>query len=179
LEENQNAKEKKFLDYLDKHTHLLDLYAVYIKPQPFLKIPNSNLSTVKGRGRLPDYIAKHRDDTYLLIEVERPSKPIFVGQDPRQSYQLTQAINQVSVWDEIIRSFGNYLKEYPGIRNHRSIIIIGREHAQKFKSLREFRKELNRINQISPGINVITFDDLVERARIAMAKIKALHSVLG
>jgi len=179
LEESKSSKEKKFLDYLDKHTHLLDLYAIYIKPQPFLKIPNSKLSTVKGRGRLPDYIAKYRDDTYLLIEVERPSKPIFVGEDTRPSYQLTQAVNQVSVWDEIIRSFGNYLKEYPGLRNHHSIIIIGRERAQKFESPKMFRQELNRVNQLYTGISVITFDDLVERAQIAVAKIKALHSVLG
>jgi len=179
LEESESSKEKKFLDYLDKHTHLLDLYSIYIKPQPFLKIPNSKLSTVKGRGRLPDYIAKYRDDTYLLVEVERPSKPVFAGEDNRPSYQLTQAVNQVSVWDEIIRSFGNYLEEYPGLRNHRSIIVIGREHAQKFESPKKFREELNRVNQLYSGINVITFDDLVERAQIAVARIKALQSVLG
>jgi len=181
LEDSKYTHEKKFLDYLDHHPHLLDLYAVYIEPQPFLKIPDPELSTIAGKGRLPDYIAKYRDDTYMLIEVERPSKPIFVGDDIRPSFQLTQAINQVSIWDEIIRCFGNYLQEYPGIRNHRSLVIIGREHAEKFQSPKKFREELNRINQLHSGsrISVITFDDLVERARIAIAKIKVLHSALG
>jgi regulator of PEP synthase PpsR (kinase-PPPase family) len=115
----------------------------------------------------------------MLVEVERPSKPILVGDDARPSYQLTQAVNQVSVWDEIIRRFGDYLQEFPSIRNHRSLIIIGREHSQKFGSNARFREELNRVNQLYSSISVMTFDDLLERARIAIARIKALHSALG
>lgn len=179
LLESKFSHEATFLKYLDDHPHLLDLYAVSIEPQPFLKIPEEKLSTIRGRGRLPDYIAKYRDDTYMLIEIERPDKPIFVGNDIQPSHQLTQAINQVSIWDEIIRSFGNYLVEYPGIRNHTSLVVIGREHCRKFSSMEEFRTELNRINQLHNRINVITFDDLVERAEVAIAKIAAIQSALG
>lgn len=179
LEESRGSQEKRFLTYLDEHPYLLDLYAISIEPQPFLEIPEKKLSTVKGRGRLPDYIAKYRDDTYVLIEIERPDKPIFVGKDIQPSHELTQAINQVSVWDEIVRSFGNYVSKFPGIRNHRSLVVIGREHCSKFNSPEEFRTELNRINQQCNRINVITFDELVERARLAIAKITAIKSVLG
>lgn len=180
LEESGNSEEKKFLKYLDDHPHLLDLYAVSIHAQPFLEIPESQLSAIEGIGRMPDYIAKHRDDTYTLIEVERPSKPIFVGKDVRPSYGLTQAVNQVSTWDEIIRRFGDYLRKFPGIRNHSSLVIIGRENVRRFNSPEEFRSELNRINQqYDRIISIITFDELVERAKTAIANIRAIRSFLG
>jgi hypothetical protein len=179
LTKSWDSPEKKFLDYLDTHSHLLDLYAASIEPQPFLVIPDEALSTINGRGRLPDYIARYRDDTYLLIEVERPSKPIFVGHESQPSHELTQATNQVSQWSEIIRSFGNYLTKYPGIRNHRKLIIIGRENVGRFESPEEFRSELNRINQDHEDTTIITFDELVERNRVAIARIKAIQSILG
>jgi hypothetical protein len=179
LEESRDSREKKFLTYLDEHPHLLDLYALSIEPQPFLKIPDEKLSSVKGRGRLPDYIAKYRDDTYMLIEIERPDKPIFIGKDIQPSHELTQAVNQVSAWDEIVRTFGDYLSEYPGIRNHLNLVVIRREHSCKFNSPEEFRAELNRINQQYNRINVATFDELIERARVAVARITAIQSALG
>lgn len=180
LIESGNSIEQEFLDYLDRNTHLLDIYAISIEPQPFIEIPEQELCTISGSGRFPDYIAKYSDDSYLLIELERPSKPIFVGKDNRQSHELTQSINQVATWDEIISCFGNYLKKYPGIRNHRNLVVIGRENSQKFDSIEEFNSELNRINRLYNGrISVITFDELVKRAKTAVSRIRAIQSLLG
>lgn len=179
LTECGNSPEEKFLDYLDAHLHLLDIYALSIERQPFIEIPEKELSTIKGVGRVPDYIAKYRDDSYLLIELERPSKPIFVGKDHQPSNELTQSLNQISSWDEIIRCFGNYLKKYPGIRNHQNLVVIGRESAQGFNSFEEFCSELNRINQQYKYTKVVTFDELTERAKIAVAGIRAIQSSLG
>ncbi len=175
-----DSQERKFLEYLDSHSHLLDIYAVFIHPQPFIEIPEKELCTISGMRRIPDYIAKYRDDTYLLIELERPSKPIFVGKDNQPTNQLTQSVNQTSTWDEIIRCFGAYLTKYSGIQNHRNLVIIGRENAQKFSTFEEFRSELNRLNQMFRNVaTIITFDELVERAKVAIARIRAIQSSLG
>lgn len=179
LNERGEPTEKSFLDYLDTHSHLLDVYASAIEPQPFLEIPEKELSTIKGEWRKPDYLARYPNSTYMLIEVERPSKPIFVGKEIQSSHELTQAINQVSTWDEIIRNFGNYLKKYPGLANHRSMVVIGRDNAKIFGSPAEFQAHLNRMNQEFNRISVITFDELANRARIAIAKIHAIQSSLG
>lgn len=180
LTECGESGEGKFLEYLDNHLHLLDIYAVFIQAQPFIEIPEKELCSIKGIGRIPDYIAKYRDDTYLLIELERPSKPVFVGKNNQPSSQLNQSVNQTSTWDEIIRCFGKYLTKYPGIQNHRNLVVIGRENAQRFNSFEEFRSELNRLNQMYKSIaTIVTFDELTERAKVGIARIRAIQSSLG
>jgi hypothetical protein len=180
LEKSSNSVEEVFLQYLNSHPHLLELYATKIEPQPFLKIPDAKLSTVGGTGRFPDYIAFYSDGTYLLIELEKASKPILVGKDNQPSNEVTQAVNQTSTWNEIIRNFGNYISQYPGLANHRNLIVIGRDETTR-QTRQQFHEELNRINQDfgNARTTIVTYDELVGRARAVMSRILAIQTMIG
>jgi len=180
LERSGESVEQIFLDFLGNHLHLLDLYATKIEPSPFLEIPEEKLSTIKGSGRVPDYIGFYADGTYMLIELERASKPVLVGRDNRPSHELTQAVNQTSEWNEIIRNFGNYLPKYPGLANHQNLIVIGRD-AEYEGTRQEFHNQLNRINQDfgNARTTVVTYDDLVSRAGAALARIAAIQTMIS
>ncbi len=116
----------------------------------------------------------------MLIELERASKPVLVGRDNRPSHELTQAVNQTSEWNEIIRNFGNYLPKYPGLANHQNLIVIGRD-AEYEGTRQEFHNQLNRINQDfgNARTTVVTYDDLVSRAGAALARIAAIQTMIS
>jgi hypothetical protein len=116
----------------------------------------------------------------MLIELERASKSVLISKDNRPSHELTQALNQTSEWNEIIRNFGNYLTTYPGLANHRNLIVIGREKGYE-GTPQEFHTHLNRINQdfANTGTTIITYDDLVSRAEAAMARITAIQTMIS
>lgn len=164
-------QEQTFQQFLEEHPHLLDLYALSVVPQPFLPIPE------KGkRGRFPDFLIKHSDLTYTLVEIERPNKPLFTtGGDPQITAMTTQALNQISMWRDIIRRYGStHLTDYPGIEHNKGLLIAGRATAKEFGTYPEFQRTLNRINAELKDIRIITFDEVVLRAKIALTRLAAL-----
>jgi hypothetical protein len=67
---------------------------------------------LQGLGkRVPDFMWIMRDSAFLipvLVEIEAPGKPWFVGGDnPRSSAALTQALNQFRQWREWFAASGN------------------------------------------------------------------------
>ncbi len=180
LEKSASSVEQVFLDFIANHLHLLDLYATKIEPSPFIDIPEEKPSTIKGTRRVPDFIASYADGTYMLIELEKASKPVLIGRDNRPSHELTQALNQTSEWNEMIRNFGNYLLKYPSLTNHRNLIVIGREAGYE-GTRQEFHNHLNRINQdfSNAKTTIITYDDLVSRAQAARSRITAIQTMIS
>lgn len=101
-----------------------------------------------------------------MVELEKPEKKIETKQGHPTSL-FTQAAWQLAEWEHYISNYPHLLQEiYPGISTHRSsMLVIGRRREPAYM-------ELLLIN-VRHG-EICTYDDLLDRAKRALANLKAL-----
>ena len=122
-----------------------------------------------SHGLVTDFVVRRHDFRYVVVEIEKPQDRIFTQADDFGS-SFSQAMGQVLDSQGWIAGNVAYARRHlPGIENPHGVLIMGRRSqmtaAQKSK--------LRRWLQNSKNIEVLTFDDLSERARALHTRLRA------
>jgi Shedu protein SduA, C-terminal len=170
------SSESVFHDFLSQHTILLDVYG-HATSKPRFHYPEGQSPLGKAYVE-PDFILKYPDNTYKLVELERPSKEIATAQGhPRSSF--TQAAFQIAEWRHFIANHYERIKEiFPGISNNPgALLVIGRSTEQNIGSLQNLLDYKAMLRAYLPNTDVYTYDDLLRRAEHAYIRLQALSSM--
>jgi hypothetical protein len=107
--------------------------------------------------------------------LERPSKPIATKQGQPRA-EVTQSSFQIAEWKAYIRNHYDLLKqEFPGIAvNFSTMIVISRSSEESFGAKRDIRRYMELLKEQFAIDEVLTYDDLLARAKQAYVALASL-----
>ena len=121
-----------------------------------------------GSDLITDFVVETLKKEYILIEIEKPQDNLFTAQG-YFSTKFSHAFGQVIDFIDWVENNIAYAQtKLPGISSPKGILIIGRS---KFMTEEESRK-LKRFNKNSNTIEVLTYDDILHRAKSLYSNIK-------
>jgi hypothetical protein len=130
---------------------------VFIDPLASEVIPKQKL----GLEHVTDFVIRRLDDEYILVEIERPQDAIFTGSNDLTA-RFTHAYGQVLDFQEWVDAHGEYARSLmPGIFSPKGVLIIGMRNALSAEQI----AKLKRLNINSRSIAVLTYDDLIRKAK--------------
>jgi len=164
--------EESFHAYIAKYPILLDVYGD-AESKPRFHYPEGQ--SLLGKMYVePDFIVRLPGGRYRLVELERPSKDLATqtGQ-PRAG--VTQAAFQIAEWKDFINNHYEVVKDrYPGISSRPwTQVVIGRAHLPQLGGV-DVDRYLAVVREQLAVDEVITYDDLLQRARGAYTRLAAL-----
>ncbi|MBW8833051.1 MAG: DUF4263 domain-containing protein [Burkholderiales bacterium] len=171
-----DAIEAVFHAVLEKHPLLLDVYGV-CESRPELAYPPGYASPI-GKSKLqPDFLIRYPDESYKLVEIERPAKLVATAQGQPRS-EVGQAVFQTAEWKHFIKTHYQVVaKRYPGIQAKcRTAVVMSRLHQESFKNIDDARAYMGLMMEQFNIDEFLTFDDLLERACTAYALIAGLRT---
>ncbi|MFJ4111482.1 Shedu anti-phage system protein SduA domain-containing protein [Pseudomonas sp. NPDC089758] len=166
--------ESVFHQILEDHPILLDVYGT-CESKPELAYPHGQTSPIGKTKLQPDFIIRYPDESYKMIEIERPSKPVATSQGQPRA-EVGQAVFQTAEWKNYIKTHYSIIaKRYPGIQSKcRTSVIMSRLTQQHFKNISDARNYMGLIMDQYSIDEFLTFDDLLERAITAYAMLSGL-----
>lgn len=166
--------EDVFHNVLVEHPILLDVYGIP-ESKPRLRYPDGETSIIGKTYVEPDFIIKYPDQSYKLVELERASKGMATKEGHTKA-DLTQAAFQIAEWRHYIKSHYQLLKDrYPGIQSKcKSMIVMSRSRQKQFGGLENQKQYAELIHEQLNVDEVITYDDLLERASFAYFQLTGL-----
>lgn len=175
LNDRATADEAVFHDFLVEHPILLDVYGV-AESKPQFIYPDGE-SPLGKQYVEPDFLFRYPGNEYKLVELERPGKRIATRAGQPRS-EFTQAAFQIGEWRAYIQNHYDALKaQYPGISGACSYtLVIGRSSLESIGDNRDIRSYIELLRATYPGVDIFTYDDLVERAKSALLQLAALIS---
>lgn len=173
LKEAGDADEGVFHQVLRDNSILLDVYGEAIS-KPRLPYPEGESPLGKTYVE-PDFIIRYPGRRYRLIELEKPAKGVATARGQPRA-ELTQSAFQVAEWKAYIANHYNLIRaKYPGISTAcEATIVISRSNAAAFGDGRDMSKYQEVLRTQYPEIDILTYDDLLERARTAYTQLASL-----
>lgn len=166
--------EDVFHKLIETHPILLDVYG-QCESKPHFNYPAGEQSPIGKSYLEPDFIVSYPDQSYKLVELERASKNVVtrLGQ-PRSG--VSQAVFQIAEWVHFIREHYSELKtRYPGIHTkYTTSIIMSRSNQSSFKGIADMQRYKELIIQQYSISEMLTYDDLFERACAAYTTLTGL-----
>jgi hypothetical protein len=160
-------------EYLLMNPILLDVYGQAVsKP----RLPYPEAESPLGKKYLePDFIIRFPGSRYRLVELERPSKRLATIQGQPRA-EVTQATFQIAEWRAYIANHYDVIcTEFPGISTAcTATIIISRSGEAAIGEDRDMMKYQELLRTQYPGIEILTYDELLERAQAAYVQLAAL-----
>jgi hypothetical protein len=148
--------ESIFQEFLAEHPQFLDPMVVDVWPQPDLH-----------GARSPDFVLRRSDNSYLIIEIEKPAKPL-VTKGGQLTADVTQAEKQVIEYKSfLMRRYEASQKYFPGFDDPDCLIIIGRQEHLSEKQ----NRALEDANKHRSHLKIVGFDWLTARARVIVQNI--------
>jgi hypothetical protein len=158
LEEPDN--EPAFQHFLTDHPQLLDPMAVQVWPHPDL-----------FGFRFPDFLVRRADNSYIVIEIERPSKGL-VTMGGQLSAEVTHAEQQVTSYRSyLMQRFADARVHFPNFEDPDCLVVTGLESALDVRQ-KEVLRDANRNRH---RLRIAGFDWLSNRARTVAANITRHH----
>jgi hypothetical protein len=119
---------------------------------------------VRFGTRVSDFVFREPPNDYLLVEIEAPHRRLF-RQDGHPRVELTHAVGQIDDWLQYIQADKAKVEgelDLHGISaTPRTLVVIGRS-----ASLTEDnRGRLAVMQSQRPRLSILTYDDLIDRAR--------------
>lgn len=174
LEEHCGDDEDLFHRFLEGNPILLDIYGKTVsKPRFYYPAGES------PQGKLyvePDFIIRYPGNTYKLVELERPSKRLATRKGEPRS-EVNQAVFQIGEWRAFILNHYDTLKDqFPGISTDCSyMVVISRSHLYGAGTGRNLFGYKQILGQMYPGNEILTYDDLLIRAKQAYLQLSILR----
>lgn len=144
----------------------------FLKRNPALLCPTYDAcwSKVPFGDKFSDFVIREAPNDYVLIEIEAPYRKLFrKNEHPR--YELTHAIDQINDWLEFIgehRAKVEQELQLPGISvSPRAMVVIGRARGLTERN----RKKLVKMQERQPRLRIVTYDDVLAGARVAIERI--------
>lgn len=169
-----DGTEALYHQILEDHPVLLDIYGA-CESKPELAYPQGQTSPIGKTKLQPDFIIRYPDESYKLIEIERPSKPLATVQGQPRA-EVSQAIFQTAEWKNYIKAHYSLIaKRYPGIHSKcKTSVIMSRFTQHNFKNASEARNYMGLVRDQYNIDEFLTFDDLLERAVTAYTMLSGL-----
>jgi hypothetical protein len=151
-----NLLEQRYQEYLAEHPVLIDPLAAQIIDRQRL-----------GLELTTDFVVRRLDNEYILVEIEKPRDAIFTSRNDFTA-EFNHAFGQVLGFQAWVNKHSEYARHHmPGISCPRGLLVIGRK-----KNLSDEQSDkLRQLCLNSQSVSVLTYDDLVERARTLYANI--------
>lgn len=155
---------------LDEYEQLLsqqlneERYQVFLTANPVLLDPLASRVIPKkplGLEFKTDYMIQRLDNQYFAVEIEKPQDVLFTKADDF-SAPFTHAFGQVIDFLEWIDTHAEYARHHlPGISSPRGMLVMGMRSTLSTSQA----AKLKRLSINTPNIEIVTFDDLLERGR--------------
>ncbi|MDF2545784.1 MAG: hypothetical protein K0R93_682 [Anaerosolibacter sp.] len=147
---DKNEREESYQTYLGKFPVMLEPLAKEVLTKQKL-----------GLEYITDFVIRKYDNTYIIVEIEKPSTRIF-NKNNDFSSEFTHALGQVIDFQEWIESNIAYANRImPDIITPEGMLIIGRSDNLTNQQIRK----LNRLNVNLRGkIKILTFNDILDNA---------------
>lgn len=173
LEQQASGDEAIFHSFLKEHPILLDVYGQAMS-KPRFHYPEGE-SPIGKEYIEPDFILRFPGNSYRLVELEKPSKKIATKQGQPRS-EITQSSFQIAEWKAYIKNHYDLLKDqFPGIAvNFGTMIVISRSSVESFGVARDVRRYRELIKEQFAVDEVLTYDDLLARAKQAYVALSSL-----
>jgi hypothetical protein len=153
------SREEDIQAFLSEHPVLLSPTAANVFPKHRL-----------GERFVCDFAVERAERDYVLVEIEPATHPLFTRQ-ANPSHQLSHAQQQVEDWREWVTQHVAYAQQtLPGISDPDCWIILGRSDTLSGSD----RVRLGRRNRELPHITIMTYDDLLSRARRYVDNLRAV-----
>jgi len=171
---NDAALEEVFHRVLEDNPILLDVYGI-CQSKPVLKYPAGHKSIIGKKFLVPDFIVVYPDKSYKLVEIERPSKSMATKEGQPRA-EVTQAIFQIAEWKHFIKTHYDTIRDkYPGIQSKcKSMIIMSRSTQKAFGGLQDQKAYAELLMEQYNVDEVLTYDDILERASFAYYQLTGL-----
>lgn len=169
---DQNLKNKvpEFKETLKNFKELVDAEKTESYYQKFLKnnfwmfgleYISAKSQKMAGASNKPDFSLERYDKYRDIVEIKRPKTEIFVKSKNHfhQGQKLKEALAEVMDYvDYFLNHANDEIVEYGEMYyKPRAIIVIGRKKG--------FEKNIRQLNSFLHRIEIVTYDDLVERAQ--------------
>ncbi|MEA2621823.1 MAG: hypothetical protein QOH61_733 [Chloroflexota bacterium] len=155
---------------LDEFEHMLgagaseETHQKFLADNPVLLDPLASMVVPKqrlGTEFATDFVVRRLDDRFVLVEIERPDTPIMTRAGDF-SAQFTHAFGQVLDFQRWVEDNSAYAdRRMPGIASPRGLLVIGMRSALGD----DHQRKLRRFIANSATIDVLGFDDVLQRAR--------------
>ena len=147
---NNVDDEPTFQKFFCAFPQLLDPMAVQVWSEPDF------------HGALePDFVIRRADDTYLIVEIERPSKAIITAAN-QLTAETTHAEKQVSEYKEfLVERMSETRTHFPRFRDPECLVIIGMEGSLNTQQ----RQALLNANSSRIKTRIVGFDWVLERGQ--------------
>ena len=179
--EEHASNEKWWQDFFENNKWIFGYGLNYVILREEQAQPSYGGACVDGKGgQRGDLLMSTMGDMNftVLVEIKTPDTPLLRGKEEIRSgawslsHQLTDAFVQiqanVQTWEETSSDKNNIDKlEKKGVYTvePKGIIVIGRLNELKIKDVRPRWETFQRFRRSIHGIDVITFDELLDRAR--------------
>lgn len=174
LQNKADEVESVFHNVIARHPLLLDVYGTCVSKPQFVYPPGTT-SPIGKTSLEPDFLVTYSDQSYKLVEIERPSKGVatFQGQ-PRA--EVSQAVFQCAEWKHFIKTHYQELhSRYPGIQARcKTAVVMSRSTQSSFKSAEDIGAYKGLMMEQFNIDEFFTFDDLYDRALTAYTLLSGL-----
>ncbi|KRE98723.1 hypothetical protein ASG88_16885 [Nocardioides sp. Soil777] len=154
----QDLPEKKYQDFLEEHPVFVDPLAAEVLNRKRL-----------GVELVTDFVVRRHDFRYVVVEIEKPHDRIFTQANDFGS-SFSHAVGQVLDFQGWIAENVAYAQRHlPAVENPHGVLIMGRRSEMTTHQQSKLRRWLHN----SKNIEVLTFDDLSQRARALHASLRA------
>ncbi|MFJ2929482.1 Shedu anti-phage system protein SduA domain-containing protein [Streptomyces massasporeus] len=168
-----DAPESAFHELLVRSPVLLDAYGD-VESKPRWRYPPGESPTGKSYVE-PDFVIARKNQTYRLVEIERPDHQFATRGPGHPTAAVTHAAFQIGEWKDYINHHYDRLKKtYPNIAgNISTAIVISRSHQKQFGTAGTSRYISVARQQLSVD-EILTWDDLLERAKTMVRQLTSL-----
>lgn len=144
------SDEPSFQKFFEANPQFLDPMAVEVWPEPSL-----------FGSRKPDFIVKRSDGSYLVVEIECPSK-IMITKAGHPSADVTHAEHQATDYRKYMMGHITNVKDvFPGFTEPDCLVVVGLEGPLT----RDQKAALASLNDARHRLKVVGFDWLLDRAK--------------
>jgi hypothetical protein len=144
----------------------------FLKSHPELICPTHDVcwSKMAFGQHVSDFVFREPNNDYLLVEIEAPRRLLF-RKDGHPRQELNHAIGQIRDWVRYIQDNKAQVEIEQGLvgvsATPRTLIVIGRAASLT----EENRRSLVGMQSEQPRLTILTYDDLVSRARAELERL--------
>jgi hypothetical protein len=150
----------------------------FLKAHPELICPTYDAYWSKKTfgNHVSDFVFREPPNDYLLVEIEAPHRRLF-RKDGHPRQPLTHAISQIRDWVRYIQDNKTQVEQdLMGVSaTPRSLVVIGRSGSLN----EENRRILAVMQSEQPRLTILTYDDLVRRARTQLERLLGPFFIKG
>jgi hypothetical protein len=144
----------------------------FLKVHPELICPTYDApwSKVRFGKHVSDFVFREPCNDYLLVEIEAPHRKLFRNDGhPRQAF--THAVSQINDWLSYLHDNKQKVEQELGLigisATPRTMVVIGRSAALT----EDNRRMLAVMQGQQPRLTIMTYDDLIDRARVQLERL--------